>query len=81
MPVARLTAQAPPMPMATPIRPPMMQMTSVSSRNCARMARWFAQIPVPASRVRSIADTGRIFIIPLLLRAVQRNQENYKAIA
>ena len=35
---------------------------------------------MPISRVQ-IMDIGMIFITPLLLRAVQRNQENYKAIA
>src|SRR5881397_2146892 len=60
-------AWAPATPSPTPIIPPMALRTTASTRNCRRMCRRLAPtaMRMPISRVRSVTETNKIFMIPI----------------
>ena len=56
-----------PVPIAMPIRPPKIDKTTASVKNCIRTFEGLAPIAIlmPISRVRSLTDTNMIFIMPM----------------
>ena len=55
------------MPSAMPIRPPISDSVTASTRNCPRMSRVRAPTAMrrPISRVRSVTDTSMMFMMPM----------------
>ena len=68
---------ASPIPMPTPMMPPMLVSTDASVRNCARIFPFFAPIAFfrPISRVRSVTDTSMMFITPNIVMLTGDSQK------
>ena len=60
-------AQAMKYPVPNPIKPPMKEMTIVSTRNCMTMSRFLAPSArrTPISRVRSVTLASMMFMMPM----------------